>query len=79
MFRDDFSPRFVAQFALLLVVKCFHWLSEDRVDFMERSPIITVSFHARLMAVLAILSSMDSYFVSHAYFSTLLRGASVSY
>lgn len=77
VFRDDFSPKFVAQFALLLVVKCFHWLAEDRVDFMERSPIITILFHTRLMSVLGVLSAMDSYFVSHAYFTTLLRGASV--
>lgn len=25
VFRDDFSPKFVAQFTLLLVLKCFHW------------------------------------------------------
>uniref|UniRef100_A0A8C0XB47 E3 ubiquitin-protein ligase synoviolin n=1 Tax=Castor canadensis TaxID=51338 RepID=A0A8C0XB47_CASCN len=33
VFRDDFSPRFVALFTLLLFLKCFHWLAEDRVDF----------------------------------------------
>uniref|UniRef100_A0A3Q3CQT5 RING-type E3 ubiquitin transferase n=1 Tax=Haplochromis burtoni TaxID=8153 RepID=A0A3Q3CQT5_HAPBU len=34
VFRDDFSPRFVALFTLLLFLKCFHWLAEDRVDFL---------------------------------------------
>ncbi|OXB51563.1 UNVERIFIED_CONTAM: hypothetical protein H355_011312, partial [Colinus virginianus] len=33
VFRDDFSPRFVALFTLLLFLKCFHWLADDRVDF----------------------------------------------
>ncbi|XP_036286314.1 E3 ubiquitin-protein ligase synoviolin isoform X4 [Pipistrellus kuhlii] len=33
VFRDDFSPRFVALFTLLLFLKCFHWLAEDRVDY----------------------------------------------
>ncbi len=49
VFRDDFSPKFVAQFTLLLFLKCFHWLAEDRVDYMERSPLITLLFHSRLM------------------------------
>ncbi|CAG9529572.1 unnamed protein product [Cercopithifilaria johnstoni] len=77
VFRDDFSPRFVMQFVFLLFIKLFHWLSEDRVDFMERSPIITVLFHCRMMSLLAFLSALDSYFISHAYFTTLVRGASV--
>uniref|UniRef100_A0A1I8EBZ3 E3 ubiquitin-protein ligase hrd-1 n=1 Tax=Wuchereria bancrofti TaxID=6293 RepID=A0A1I8EBZ3_WUCBA len=64
VFRDDFSPRFVMQFVFLLFIKLFHWLSEDRVDFMERT-------------LLAFLSALDSYFISHAYFTTLIRGASV--
>lgn len=40
VFRDDFSPRFVALFTLLLFLKCFHWLADDRVDFVsaETSP-----------------------------------------
>uniref|UniRef100_A0A4W3GXU3 Synovial apoptosis inhibitor 1, synoviolin n=1 Tax=Callorhinchus milii TaxID=7868 RepID=A0A4W3GXU3_CALMI len=48
VFRDDFSPRFVALFTLLLFLKCFHWLAEDRVDFMERSPNISWLFHFRV-------------------------------
>lgn len=39
VFRDDFSPRFVALFTLLLFLKCFHWLAEDRVDFVSNGPI----------------------------------------
>jgi hypothetical protein len=46
--RDDFSPKFVALFVLLLFLKSFHWLAEDRVDFMERSPVITLVFHLRV-------------------------------
>ena len=34
LFRDDFSPMFVAMFTLLLFLKCFHWLAEDRVDYV---------------------------------------------
>ncbi|XP_013400615.1 E3 ubiquitin-protein ligase synoviolin A [Lingula anatina] len=77
VFRDDFSPRFVALFTLLLFLKCFHWLGEDRVDYMERSPIISWLFHIRCLALLLVLSSIDLYFVNHAYYSTLIKGASV--
>ncbi|KAI1723942.1 ring finger domain-containing protein [Ditylenchus destructor] len=76
VFRDDFSPKFVVQFVILFFVKAFHWLSEDRVDYMERSPVITLLFHARIMGILSLLSAVDSYFISHAFFTTLMRGAS---
>ena len=50
IFRDDFSPKFVALFTLLLFLKSFHWLAEDRVDYMERSPVITILFHLRVIS-----------------------------
>lgn len=76
VFRDDFSPKFVVQFVILFFVKAFHWLTEDRVDYMERSPIITVLFHARVIGILSLMAAVDSYFVSHAFFTTLAKGAS---
>ncbi|CAI2353865.1 unnamed protein product [Caenorhabditis sp. 36 PRJEB53466] len=76
VFRDDFSAVFVLQFIGLLFIKCFHWLADDRVDMMERSPVITLRFHLRMMTVLAALGFADSYFVSSAYFTTMNRGAS---
>ncbi|CAH2325212.1 E3 ubiquitin- ligase synoviolin [Pelobates cultripes] len=77
VFRDDFSPRFVALFTLLLFLKCFHWLAEDRVDFMERSPNISWLFHFRILALMLLLGVLDVLFVSHAYHSLVTRGASV--
>nr|XP_056708635.1 E3 ubiquitin-protein ligase synoviolin [Euleptes europaea] len=77
VFRDDFSPRFVALFTLLLFLKCFHWLAEDRVDFMERSPNISWLFHFRIVSLMLLLGILDFLFVNHAYHSILTRGASV--
>ncbi|XP_054890188.1 E3 ubiquitin-protein ligase synoviolin isoform X2 [Poeciliopsis prolifica] len=77
VFRDDFSPRFVALFTLLLFLKCFHWLAEDRVDFMERSPNISWLFHLRVLSLLGLLAIMDFLFVNHACHSIITRGASV--
>lgn len=34
IFKDDLSPKFVALFTFLLFLKCFHWLAEDRVDYV---------------------------------------------
>lgn len=34
VFRDDFNPKFVALFTVLLFLKSFHWLAEDRVDYV---------------------------------------------
>ncbi|XP_069026575.1 E3 ubiquitin-protein ligase synoviolin [Embiotoca jacksoni] len=77
VFRDDFSPRFVALFTLLLFLKCFHWLAEDRVDFMERSPNISWVFHTRVLSLMGLLAVMDFLFVNHACHSIITRGASV--
>uniref|UniRef100_A0A665TAB9 RING-type E3 ubiquitin transferase n=1 Tax=Echeneis naucrates TaxID=173247 RepID=A0A665TAB9_ECHNA len=77
VFRDDFSPRFVALFTLLLFLKCFHWLAEDRVDFMERSPNISWVFHLRVLSLMGLLGVLDFLFVNHACHSIITRGASV--
>ncbi|XP_034546052.1 E3 ubiquitin-protein ligase synoviolin [Notolabrus celidotus] len=77
VFRDDFSPRFVALFTLLLFLKCFHWLAEDRVDFMERSPNISWVFHMRVLSLMGLLAILDFLFVNHACQSIITRGASV--
>lgn len=49
IFRDEFDVRFIVLFALLLLVKIFHWIVQDRVDFVRRqnvvlSTLITRSF-----------------------------------
>ncbi|RNA27145.1 E3 ubiquitin- ligase synoviolin isoform X2 [Brachionus plicatilis] len=77
VFRDDFSPKFVTMFTLLLFLKCFHWLTEDRVEYMERSPNITVMFHARILGLMILLSVLDLNFVNVAYQHTVAKGASV--
>ena len=77
LFRDDFSPKFVALFTLLLFLKSFHWLAEDRVDFMERSPSITALFHVRVIFLALILAFVDVQFIMHAYGSTVSKGPSV--
>ncbi|XP_075145928.1 septin interacting protein 3 [Haematobia irritans] len=77
VFRDDFNPRFVALFTVLLFLKSFHWLAEERVDFMERSPVLGWLFHIRVASLLMVLGSLDYMLLMHAYNSALARGPSV--
>lgn len=34
-FRDDFSIRFGLMYFTLVFLKCFHWISADRVDYVR--------------------------------------------
>uniref|UniRef100_A0A0N4ZT94 RING-type E3 ubiquitin transferase n=1 Tax=Parastrongyloides trichosuri TaxID=131310 RepID=A0A0N4ZT94_PARTI len=77
VFRDDFSAKHVMFFVLLLLVKSFHWLCENRVDYMERSPIISTTFHIRIITTLALLALFDSYFCSDSFFNVIANGSSV--
>ncbi|CAC5394293.1 SYVN1 [Mytilus coruscus] len=51
--------------------------TEDRIDYMERSPVISLLFHLRAITLITLLGILDLYFINHAYYSTLLKGASV--
>uniref|UniRef100_A0A182LXL3 RING-type E3 ubiquitin transferase n=1 Tax=Anopheles culicifacies TaxID=139723 RepID=A0A182LXL3_9DIPT len=77
VFRDDFNPKFVALFTVLLFLKSFHWLAEDRVDYMERSPVIGWLFHVRVAGLLLCLGLFDYELISYAYESTIAKGVTV--
>ncbi|KAJ3037801.1 E3 ubiquitin-protein ligase synoviolin [Rhizophlyctis rosea] len=77
IFRDDFDMKFVALFGCLLLVKIFHWITHDRVAFMEQSPNMSVGFHVRMVSIVTILTLVDVAMVSYAIDQTLLRGATM--
>lgn len=35
IFRDDFSAPFAVMYGVLLFLKCFHWITADRVDYVS--------------------------------------------
>ncbi|KAF9544352.1 E3 ubiquitin-protein ligase hrd1 [Mortierella hygrophila] len=74
IFKDEFDTRFVVMFTLLLFLKVFHWLCQDRVDSMEQSPEIPLSFHARMVTIMTILVSLDILLVFHAIDLVAVRG-----
>uniref|UniRef100_A0A0K0FL20 RING-type E3 ubiquitin transferase n=1 Tax=Strongyloides venezuelensis TaxID=75913 RepID=A0A0K0FL20_STRVS len=77
IFRDDFTAKHVMLFVLLLLIKSFHWLCENRVDYMERSPVISTTFHVRILTTLTLLALFDSYSCSDAFFNVVANGSSV--
>ncbi|XP_067938410.1 E3 ubiquitin-protein ligase synoviolin B-like [Watersipora subatra] len=76
VFREEFNPSFVCLFTMLFFFKCFHWLAEDRVDYMERSPLLGCLFHMRILGLLASLALVDILFMRRAYHTTITEGAS---
>ncbi|RXG72105.1 E3 ubiquitin-protein ligase synoviolin [Armadillidium vulgare] len=77
VFRDDFSPKFVSLFTVLLFLKAFHYLTDSRVDFMERSPVITMLFHIRVTSLLLLLMLLDFLLLNYSCLSTITQGATV--
>ena len=56
MFGAHVDLSFIALMAALGFVKVFHWLAQDRVNFMQTEPRISRLQHARTVACLALLA-----------------------
>ena len=131
-FHEDMQVGFVATITLLFIVKAFHWLIEERINYvrgklvvssssyrdsllppsfhtsisvhsvlimmtllpfechfhscqsisppphqMERSPLITWTFHLRAVTLLLFLAAVDLFYVKHSWNSLRTKGASV--
>lgn len=77
IFRDEFDVRFIILFAALLLIKIFHWIASDRVDFMEQAPNPPPFFHFRMTAVMTILLLVDIALLAYSIDYTLQKGASM--
>ena len=77
IFREEFNFRFVALFTALLFLKIFHWLMQDRVAYMEQSPVVTYMTHARMLVLMGLLLTFDIAFLHHAVGTSLRTGPSV--
>ncbi|KAL9934100.1 hypothetical protein V8E36_007182 [Tilletia maclaganii] len=59
IFRDEFDVKFVIMFGTLLFLKVFHWLTEDRVDYMEQTPSVSWLYHLRMVSMLSTMGLID--------------------
>ncbi|GHJ89991.1 hypothetical protein NliqN6_6393 [Naganishia liquefaciens] len=69
MFRDDLDVHLVVMFSSLLFLKCFHWISTDRVDYMDQFPPPgpPIRFHLRLLSAISSLAILDVFAVIYCY------------
>lgn len=77
IFREEFNVPFVSLFGLLLFVKSFHWLSQDRLEHLETSPAVRAVQHARCLALMGALLLVDVYFLKYCVQQTVEQGPSV--
>lgn len=63
VFRDEFKTKFVALIMILLLLKSLHWLSKDRIEFLEEQPLSPVRTHLRLVGLMSVLLLLDLFLV----------------
>ncbi|ODN77017.1 hypothetical protein L202_05563 [Cryptococcus amylolentus CBS 6039] len=78
IFREDFNIGFILMLSILIFLKCFHWITADRVDYMDQIPPPgpPKTFHARMVGIITILMVLDLFFVSYALNTILTEGVS---
>ncbi|KAK8861245.1 hypothetical protein IAR55_002064 [Kwoniella newhampshirensis] len=78
IFRDDFSAPFALMYGMLLFLKCFHWITADRVDYMDQIPPPgpPSTFHLRIALIIAFLTLFDILLVTYSLESILVNGVS---
>lgn len=77
IFREEFDTRFAFFFCLLLAMKIFHWLTKDRLDYMEQTPILTRLFHIRMSSLLTLLIITDICLTKYSVNHVLTKGPSM--
>ncbi|WVQ94559.1 hypothetical protein IAU59_001639 [Kwoniella sp. CBS 9459] len=78
IFRDDFSAPFAIMYGVLLFLKCFHWITADRVDYMDQIPPPgpPKSFHIRIASIILVLTVFDMTLASYSIETILTEGVS---
>ncbi|KXZ43452.1 hypothetical protein GPECTOR_90g539 [Gonium pectorale] len=74
IFREEFSTFFVAMFASLVFIKVMHWLVQDRVDYVEVTPTISLLGHARIVSFMILLLLLDAAFLQYTIAGTIQYG-----
>ncbi|KAI8338654.1 hypothetical protein BC941DRAFT_512777 [Chlamydoabsidia padenii] len=74
IFREEFNIQFVVFFTTLLFLKIFHWLCQDRVEFMDQTPTHGRLFHGRMVSMMILLFLLDYSLAMHAIQATWTKG-----
>lgn len=76
IFRSEFNTVFITWFTILIFFKIFHWLAQDRVDFIQHSPVSALT-SLRIFSLMAILSVVDVVVLYRAAVVTMAKGPSM--
>jgi E3 ubiquitin-protein ligase synoviolin len=77
VFRGEFSAKFALLLTVLIIMKIFHWLMQDRIDFMEQGINQSWLFHIRICSVIIILLLLDTILLTWTLDYTLKFGISM--
>jgi len=77
IFREEFNAAFVVGFVGLLFLKVWHWLVTDRADYLQSSPGASGGAHARVVAFMALLFTVDCATLQASAGHVLAHGPSV--
>jgi E3 ubiquitin-protein ligase synoviolin len=77
VFRGEFGAKFALLITILIIMKIFHWLMQDRIDFMEQGINQSLLFHVRIVSVIVILLLLDSLMLAWSLDYTLKFGVSM--
>jgi E3 ubiquitin-protein ligase synoviolin len=77
--QNDFDTKFATAFMLL--IKCFHWLAYDRVEYMEQVPEMPRFFYPRICSLLLLLfvTCRIPLFLYYAWQDITVKGPSMMY
>jgi E3 ubiquitin-protein ligase synoviolin len=59
IFRDEFSAKYVLLFTAHFIMKIFHWVASDRIDYMDQTPVLSTLFHVRIVSLLVVLGCIN--------------------
>lgn len=76
-FQDELGTEFLFLFSILLFVRAFHWLIEERVGYMERTPVLNALFHVRILTLIFILGIVDAFYIRSTYWKPASHGITV--
>ena len=78
IFRDQVGIKFLLLFSILLFQKVFHWILEDRIDFIQHAePRPNIYFHVRTTLCLLLFTIADLLLLSYSINYTLSKGHSM--
>jgi len=77
IFREEISSKSAAMFVFMVLVKIFHWLSQDRVDYIQQTPVLGRGAYLRIFSLMVTLLVTDLLVLRYCISQILSVGVSI--